>query len=67
MSAAIKTSPTSVRLDNSQLSQLEKIKSITRLAKGTLISLAVSALIDHVERTGKLPLPYVRRKNQNNG
>lgn len=59
-----KPSPTSVRLDENQVSQLERIRAITRLKKNALISLAVDALVDYVERTGKLPLPQVRRKKK---
>ena len=59
-----KAKPTTVRLDGQQITQLERIRGLTSLAKSTLISLAVNALIDHVERTGKLPLPQARKRNQ---
>ena len=53
--------PTTIRLGAEQYASVERICKVCNITKNALINLAVSALADSVDRTGKLPVPQLRR------
>lgn len=58
------TQQTTVRLKKQQHAGLDEIALESHHSKNGLIQLAVDALIDHVRRTGKLPLPRILSKKR---
>jgi predicted DNA-binding protein len=55
------TKPTTFRLDQEQVDKLDAIRANVPLTRNGLVSLAVEAFLDFVERTGKLPVPKLRK------
>jgi hypothetical protein len=53
--------PTTVRLGEAQAEAISRICKICNITQSALINLAVSAFADHVERTGKLPVPKLKK------
>lgn len=58
------TKPTTVRIPKDQSDKLAVIAKVSRLTQSAIISLAIDALTDFVDRTGKLPLPRAKRKTK---
>lgn len=53
--------PTTIRLGADQHAAIERICKVCNITKNALINLAVSALADSIDRTGKLPVPQLRK------
>jgi hypothetical protein len=51
-----------VRFSAEQAKELAELQKSTRIPLSTMIGLAVDALLDHVRRTGRMPLPKAKRK-----
>jgi hypothetical protein len=56
--------PTTFRIGEDQITALDIITETVELSRNSLVRLAISAFLDHVDRTGKLPVPKLQRKGK---
>lgn len=60
-----KRGPTTIRLRPSVIEKIDNLAITGHNTRNGIISLAVDALLDFAERTGKLPLPRAPRRRNN--
>ena len=54
--------PTTIRLTRELLKQLDRIRVHTGVTRSALIQLSITAFIDYVERTGKMPVRISKKE-----
>lgn len=59
--SALPSRTTSIRLAETDHDAIARICKATRLSVNAVVALALNAFVDHVDRTGKLPAPGLRR------
>ena len=59
--------PTTIRLTPSNVSALDQIGQDTGITRNALIGLAITAMLDFVARTGKLPAPNLKKGKRGGG
>jgi predicted DNA-binding protein len=59
--------PTTFRLGDEHVEKLDEIRKKTGMTRNTLVGIAIESLLDFAERTGKLPLPKLRKGKRGGG